>query len=856
MTKAATLCGAILAAALLAAAAAPPVPPRPPGLHLIPWPQAVTTQPGRLVLTARSRVVAAGPALRPLARVLADEVFLATGLRLPTADGPGEPGDIILSLDPGLTAGEDVLGVRAGVVRRSRDGAHRLTVTDRAAVAGSDGRAVAEGTATLLQLLRADGGVSLPHVTIDDWPHADFAAVMIDVGRQENTLDHLRHCVQVCRLYKVRYLQLHLTDDQGWTFPSTAFPQLGTKNHAAHGGAPPRRYDLAGLKDLVRYADERGVTLVPEIEMPGHSGAARAALPAAFGCVDPANGQVRDVGMMNIANPKLYAALDTLIGEVADVFRSSPYIHIGGDEVSGLRELCARPETRAFMKDHGLKTETDLVHHFVRAVNAMVRKRGRVTIVWEGPALGASPDVVVAAWDGNARTAERLAAQGVTTITCPWNLGVPWPDWNMYVCNGSRLKRTDPVLGAIVPAWEQGGAVALRMVRDGAPRRQERTWRPDNRFTAAEFEARLASTDALADRLLYGFTPRHDGPVTITADRAVTATLTKPVALSFATAVPGGRVRVARGGSPPGPASPVCDGPIEIDDNVVIAARLFDRDDRPLAAAWSLAYRFQPLSVRPTGLTRSGGKETPWFAEAMTVALDTTTTAGRVRYTLDGGEPTAGSAAYAAPITLKTSARLRARWFDAAGVGRGDVLAADYFKLPAVRHAAVGKRLTVLAPTAPSDYNAGKSPNVLVDGYLARNDEWLSPESFHAGASDLAAVIDLGEPTTVRRLAGRFLHMQESGVFPPVRLEFAVSDDGKTFRPAAAVDFKIPANPDSRGPAGKLLAADVAGVRARYVKFVARNVGIIPAWHPVAGQPAHLFADELLVNPEPAAGKE
>jgi N-acetyl-beta-hexosaminidase len=141
---------------------------------------------------------------------------------------------------------------------------------------------LAEGTATLLQALsQSNGQVALPKLVIKDWPHADYCAMMIDCGRQEQPIEWLKKMIETCRLYKVRYVHLHLTDDQGWCFPSATYPQLGSKNHGTHGGLAPKVYPLEELKGLVAYADARGIALVPELEVPGHSGAALRSLPLA-----------------------------------------------------------------------------------------------------------------------------------------------------------------------------------------------------------------------------------------------------------------------------------------------------------------------------------------------------------------------------------------------------------------------------------------------------------------------------------------------------------------------------------------------------------------------------------------------
>ena len=85
----------------------------------------------------------------------------------------------------------------------------------------------------------------------------------------------------------------------------------------------------------------------------------------------------------------------------------------------------------------------------------MVKKHGKKAIKWEGLANYATKDVIIMCWEGNSTFATEVLARGYTTITCPWNLGVPWEEWNMYVCNASQLKKGDSVLGATLVAWEQ-----------------------------------------------------------------------------------------------------------------------------------------------------------------------------------------------------------------------------------------------------------------------------------------------------------------------------------------------------------------------------------------------------------------
>ncbi len=472
-----------------------------PELHLIPWPKTVQAAEGHLQLTADSRIVATDEQLRPLAEVLSGEIALLTGLKLKAATGPGQAGDIVLRIDKKIRADESILVLRDREPARTTDGAHTIAIDQQAIVTGFDYRATAEGSSTILQLLgTAKGGLRLPKVTIKDWPHADYCGVMLDVARQDHPVAAIKKVVQLCRLYKARYLQLHLTDDQGWTFPSTKYPQLGSKNHAAHGGVAPRVYKLDELKELVAYSDARGVTLVPEFEMPGHAGAATRSLPEVFDAINPDSKQPVGIGCMNLSNEALYPALDTIIGEMCDVFQSSPYFHIGSDEVTSGR-LSLHSGYQAFMAKHGLKNDGELADYFVREACALVKKHGKKAVKWEGLSNYATKDVVIMCWENNSTVATEALARGYTTITCPWGLGVPWEEWSMYRCNASQLKKGDAVLGATLVAWEQPPQFHVNSLRD-LPSRQERTWGPDNKVTVAGFAARFQPLDAVAGKLL------------------------------------------------------------------------------------------------------------------------------------------------------------------------------------------------------------------------------------------------------------------------------------------------------------------------------------------------------------------
>lgn len=501
-------------------------------------------------------------------------------------------------------------------------------------------------------------------------------------------------------------------------------------NGTAHGGPVPPRYDLAKLKSLVQFADDRGVTLVPELETPGHSGNACRTLPDVFGAIDPVTNMPVPQGMMNIASPKLYAALDTIIGEMCEVFASSPYFHIGFDEVSGLDGVASTPAAEAFIHDKGLKTSGELLAYFAVQTHAMVKKRGRKTILWKGAANGAAKDIIHMAWYGNAHTATRLVAQGITTITVPWNLaGVPWNEWSMYHY-------------------------------DSEP----------------------------------------------TAQSAV-----------FASSIP-------------------------VADTFIIKARLFDAKGKALQPAWSQPYIFAPLTLQPQGLLPGS----TWFAESVRVAIASTMNHGTVRYTLDGSVPQPSSTAFTQPLVLTSTTTIKARWFQAGNVGRGDSASAVYTKLSTAAHAAVNKPLSIT--TAAKLENPTQAATRLVDGVLSRDVNWGTPEVLRLGESDIETVIDMGARTEIRSVVVRCISCQEAGIYPAQSIEVLISQDGLAFTPAGMTAHVVPAE---RGADGCFICklTVVTAATGRYVKVVCKNNGLLPAWHNAPGVLGHLMLDEILVNP-------
>ncbi len=825
---------------------------------LVPWPRSIT--PGVGAMTP-ARIVTRDPRLLPLAEVVAEEMRRAAGLSLPVEGGPARDGDIVLSLGGGLS-GE----------------AHRVTVAATARVEGGTYGAVALGTTTLVQLLR-DG--KLPRGTVDDAPAFPYRGALLDLARKPYSLATLRRCVTACRFYKIRYLHLHLTDENAWVFPSTAYPELGSQNFAWAGGHAPKPYPLDGLKALVAFADRLGVTLVPEIEMPGHSGQLRGTLPGVFGYKGK-DGKTLTPGYINMVSEDAFKALDTILGEVASVFRSSPYIHIGCDEVSlgGIETL---PEVLAFVKKHGLKSPHDVFSHFVARMHGIVKRHGKRMIVWEGAPLGPATlpkDVVFMPWVGGSGFAGELVKRGHTVINAPW--GVKEAYFDPHDANGARLKDGEPLLlGATSILWESPEEAALPYLRNVGALRNEPTYNPRARRGHADWLVRHRAADAVLDRLLTGVSVEASGVHSPLVYMRPDRTFTDRATVSLVSKLPG-EIRYTFDGGP----EKVYRGPITLDRTTAVRARVAGLDVLERTFHKVPGLRHDAVGAKVTITPEKPGYPGPGakgLADGLLSDGDETGSAGwvgwerrgrpvevvlempkAVRVTRAAAHFLRSSGGVALPARAEFAVSLDGkRWRDIGAViekdgarARGwylvktEAAEAKFVRLrathggdwvfldevtvnadapgPTLAHAARGLAVKLAHPPSPS-YATGD----LTDGHVARSAEFLSTQWLGWEGKDMDAAIDLGGVKPIREVGVRFLHHVRAGIFVPGRMEVFVSDDGKKWRTAGTAGHK----PDARPAYQRTLSVKLEGEKARHVRVVAKTNGM---W---------IFADEVFVNP-------
>jgi len=402
-----------VAAILIGLAAAPAVAA---DLALMPWPKAVTNATGVLPVDDGLRIVWSGRRDARLERAAARfQQALAQRTGQPST-GRGATLEIVV----------DAADPKALTTNARED--YRLTVSAqgvRLQAAGPTG--VLRGLATLRQLVQpGEQGFELPLVTIDDAPRFAWRGLLIDPARHFVHVETLKRQIDAMEATKLNVLHLHLSNNEGFRVESRRLPRL--TELASHG----EFYTQDQIRDLVAYAADRGVRIVPEFNAPGHTGAILTAYPElSAGPVDPTN----RIGLMSLAmdptKPETFTFLETLLSEMTELFPDA-YVHIGGDEVNAAA-WTGNPSIRAYMAQRGHADAASLQREFTERVRGIVQRLGKTPVAWEEVAESpVSDDVVVQAW----RSSEALAhitAQGNAAIaTAGYYLDLLWPGLDHY----------------------------------------------------------------------------------------------------------------------------------------------------------------------------------------------------------------------------------------------------------------------------------------------------------------------------------------------------------------------------------------------------------------------------------------
>ncbi len=279
------------------------------------------------------------------------------------------------------------------------EGAYRLEVNKKGIlISAANEQGIFYGLQTLRQLVSQQQGINLAYVSITDAPRFGWRAYMLDEGRYFQGMNQVKKLLDEMARLKMNVFHWHLVDDQGWRIEIKKYPlltEVGSKRKTTQVG--PRKWDSPiqsgephegyytqeEIKEIIAYAEERFITVVPEIEMPGHSSAAIAAYPwigsSGKQIEVPINFGVSE-DIFNVADPKVYDFLTDVLDEVMALFPSK-VIHIGGDEAK-YDHWENSEEIRAYMKKHNLPTFADLQVDFTNRISNYIESKGRKMMGW------------------------------------------------------------------------------------------------------------------------------------------------------------------------------------------------------------------------------------------------------------------------------------------------------------------------------------------------------------------------------------------------------------------------------------------------------------------------------------------
>ena len=400
-------------------------------LNLMPMPLSVQMNTGQLIIDSSFTVGISGRSDVRLQRTV--EVFLNTLRRqtgMPPLDMKVTNAALATLVVHSERENKDVQGL-------GEDESYSIEITSAGAkLDAATPLGIMRGLQTFLQLLQiTSSGFAAPAVVIQDKPRFPWRGLMIDVGRHFIPLDVLKRNLDGMAAVKLNVFHWHLSDNQGFRVESKKFPKLQEM------GSDGLFYAQDEIRDLIAYARDRGIRVVPEFDMPGHSTAWFVGYPELasgpgpyqverkWGIFDPA---------MDPTEERTYKFLDAFIGEMAKLFPDR-YFHIGGDEVNG-KAWDANPKIQAFMRAHGLKNNQDLQAYFNTRVQKLVSKHGKTMEGWDEILRPDLPkDIVVQSWRGQDSLAA-AAKQGYRgLLSFGYYLDLNWP--------ASRHYAVDPISG-------------------------------------------------------------------------------------------------------------------------------------------------------------------------------------------------------------------------------------------------------------------------------------------------------------------------------------------------------------------------------------------------------------------------
>lgn len=424
-----------------------------PELNLMPMPVSVQAGSGQLPLNTSFTVAISGkpaPRVQHAADRLIALLYRQTGIPLSPKLGDASHASLVLSAE------------RTGdaVPKLGEDESYKLEVTPTGArITAPTDLGVLRGLATFAQLVQSGpDGFFVPAVTIADQPRFPWRGLMIDGSRHWQPVEVIKRNLDAMAAVKMNVFHWHLSDNQAFRIESKTFPKL---QEMGSGGF---YFTQDQVRDVIAYAHDRGIRVIPEFDMPGHttawfvghpelaSGPGPYSMEKKFGIFDPAMDPTRE---------STYKFLDKFIGEMAALFPDQ-YFHIGGDEVNG-KEWDANPKIQEFKRAHNMKSNEDLQAYFSKRVQEIVKKHKKTMVGWDEvlhPDI--STDVVIQSWRGPKGLAQAAKSGRRVLLSNGYYIDLMFPARDHYLnepLSGDAANLTPEqeklVLGGEATSWAE-----------------------------------------------------------------------------------------------------------------------------------------------------------------------------------------------------------------------------------------------------------------------------------------------------------------------------------------------------------------------------------------------------------------
>ena len=409
-----------------------------PQLNLMPMPANVQAGSGQLPITQSFSVAVTGnqdPSLQAEVQRFTTVLSRITGI--PFRPKPGDTPTLTVHADRG----------REAIQKLGEDESYELTVTAaEAQLNAPTALGAIRGLQTFLQLVEiTPSGFAAPAVTIKDQPRFPWRGLLIDVSRHFIPIDVLKRNIDGMAAVKMNVLHWHLSDDQGFRVESKKFPKL------TGDGSGGLYYTQAEIRDFIEYAHQRGIRVMPEFDMPGHSRSWVIGYPDLASGPGPYTLESGDP-ILDPTRESTYKFLEKFIEEMAKLFPDA-YFHIGGDEVDG-KQWDANPKIQEFKQAHGMKNNQDLQAYFNQRLEKIVAKNHKIMVGWDEILHPDLPkNIVVQSWRGQQSLAI-AAQQGYRgLLSYGYYLDLMWP--------ASRHYAVDPMSGAAANLTPEQKALIL-----------------------------------------------------------------------------------------------------------------------------------------------------------------------------------------------------------------------------------------------------------------------------------------------------------------------------------------------------------------------------------------------------------